>query len=60
VQELSASQCRKTNRGSRKPAWLSKDLLVELWDKKDIGSGNKNVLPRKNTKMLSGHTKAGL
>lgn len=30
MQELSIPMCKKSGRKGRKPAWLKKDLLVEL------------------------------
>ena len=33
--KLSIPQCRKSRKGSRRPAWLSKDLLVKLREKKE-------------------------
>jgi len=36
VQEPSIPQCKKSSRGGRKLAWLSKDLLFKLRDKKAV------------------------
>ena len=35
AQELSIPQHKKLSTGGRKPAWLNKDLLVKLKDKKE-------------------------
>lgn len=36
MQELSIPKHTKSNQGGRKPAWLKKDLLVKLRDKKEM------------------------
>jgi len=36
AQDLSISQQKKSSRGGRKSAWLSRDLLVKLIEKRDM------------------------
>lgn len=36
TQELTTPQCKKSGRGEREVAWLSKDLLVRLREKKVV------------------------
>jgi len=55
MQELSIPQNKKAGRGGRKLVWLGKDLLVQLGKRKAYTQWNKDMSPRKNTGMLSGH-----
>ena len=61
-QELSIPQNKKPGRGGRKLAWLGKDLLVKLRKKEGHiqAMGRRNVLPGKNSGMLSGLAEMGL
>ncbi|KFQ86553.1 hypothetical protein N337_12956, partial [Phoenicopterus ruber ruber] len=36
AQELSIPRCKKTSKGGKRPAWLSRDLLVKLKGKKEM------------------------
>ena len=50
AQELSFPHLMKSRRRGTKLAWLTKDLLVRLRErKKCTGSGSKNTWPGKNT-----------
>ena len=52
AQELFVPQNKKSGRQGRKPAWLSKDLLVRLREKKEnTSSGSRDEGPGKNKVM---------